>query len=661
MPPSIPGVNTFTDVLVVGAGPSGYMAVLTLVRYGIDVRIVDKRPLRVQHGHASGTGLQPRTIAQEILQTLNLHNTLNAKGNRMSETAFWGPDATGRLSRCTVGPEVTSATPFPHVLVTDQGSTEAAFDDELKARGHDVCRPMELVHYTYDNPFDPRWPITAYVRNYSSGAIEVWHTKYLIGADGAGSIVRHIAGVHQQHNGGEEVWAVADVWAETDFPDIRRRSAVWSPNGGCILIPNKDNGFRVYVQLQAKHLDLLNGSMPGGFANPSASLPENSTLLFGILQGCIHEIMTPFRMDITRVSWISRYRVFQGIADQFVDAFQRIYLVGDASHTQSPKGGQSMNLGMMDSYNLTWKLAYVLKGMAKAELLETYNIERRHIANQFIEFDIKFAHIYLKKEALGSPEFYTVWRQSHGFISGCAHRYPEGLLTRSSVRARINQSAREPLTPGKRLHSMTLTRHMDGTVVDLFEDMPSNGRFHLFMFAGKLMTFAVFKGASTSSANSFTSSLTYLVSTAVANYLASAKSPLTYFSCNRHSGSGFFLHENVNQGHISNDNPYVDLFLIHTSNHLEIELCKLPKPFPQWGSRVYEDVEGNGHATHGVSERDGALALVRPDGYISMVTNLDNAKGVLECLKDFMLEYPVEYDLFDADFQDSSSLGGSVI
>ena len=587
----------------------------------------------------SELGLQPRT--QEILQTIGLHETLDAKGNRMSETAFWGPDRSGRLLRSSVGPEVTTTTPFPHVLVADQASTEDAFDNELKARGYEVNRPMELVHYTYDGSTDPHWPITAYVRNYGSGAIEVWHTRYLLGADGAGSIVRHITGVSWQPNGGEEVWAVADVWAETDFPDIRRRSAVWSSHGGCMLVPNPENGFRIYFQLERKDLDILDAGAGGGFVNPSVILPENSTLLFEILQGHMHDIMAPFSMNITRVSWISRYRVSQGIADQFVDPLQHVYLLGNACHKQSPKAGQGMNLGMMDSFNLTWKLALVLKGMAKPEILETYNLERRHIANQFIEFDIKFAHIYLQKEALGSPEFLTVWRHSHGFISGCAHRYPEGLFTRSSIRARINQSACEPLTPGKRLHTMTLTRHMDGTAVDLLKDMPSNGRFHLVIFAGKLMSFAVFK--------------------ALSNYLASPESPLTYFS--RHSDTipESFQFESVKHSDLTNNSRYLDLFLLHTSNHLEIELCKLPKPFPQWGSRVYEDTGGVGHATHGVSEKDGAMALVRPDGYITMVTNLDNAKGVLDCLKDFMIENRPDYGLFGPGFRSNHPLGGSMI
>ena len=578
---------------------------------------------------------------QEILQTLGLLDKLDAKGNRMSETAFWGPDASGHLSRSSVGPEVTSATPFPHVLVVDQGDMEGALDEDLKARGYEVNRPMELVHYAYDDMADPHWPITAYVRNYSSGAIEVWHTKYLLGADGAASIVRHVAGVHQQPNGGEEVWAVADVWAESDFPDIRRRCAVWSAHGGCMLIPNRENGFRIYFQLQGQDLSLLDAGTSGPFTSRPVALPENSTLLFDILQTRMRDIMAPFKMEIIRVSWISRYRVSQGIAGHFMDSTARIFLLGDACHTQSPKAGQGMNLGMMDAFNLTWKLALVLEGLAKPEILKTYELERRYLSNQFIEFDIKFAHIYLQKEALGSPEFLTVWRQSHGFISGCGHRYPEGLLTRSSIRARINQSAREPLTPGKRLHSMMLIRHMDGTRVGLFDDMPSNGSFHIFILAGKLMTFAIFK--------------------AMSNYLASPESPLTYFTRNSSHVSGAFQFENVAQSGLASGSRHMDLYLIHTSNHLEVELSKLPKPFPEWTSRVYEDPGGEGHASHGVSEKDGALALVRPDGYITMVTNLDNGRGVLECLKDFMIDVSSQYGIFESDFRGSHSLGGSIM
>lgn len=94
---------------------------------------------------------------------LNLHGTLDAQGNRTNETAFWEPDATGRLSRYTRGPEVMSLTPFPPFLVADQGCTECAFDEEIIAWDHKVYRPTELVRHSSDSTSDLHWPITAYI------------------------------------------------------------------------------------------------------------------------------------------------------------------------------------------------------------------------------------------------------------------------------------------------------------------------------------------------------------------------------------------------------------------------------------------------------------------------------------------------------------------
>lgn len=141
----------------------------------------------------------------------------------MSEIAFWSPDGVaGRLSRRSVGPEVTCTTLFPYVLVTDQGNTEAAFEAGLGSRGLGIDRPKELIHYAYDANTSHTWPLKAYVKDHLSGVIEVWHTKYILGSDGARGIVRHIAGVQVQAQGRHEIWAVADVLADTNFPDIRR-------------------------------------------------------------------------------------------------------------------------------------------------------------------------------------------------------------------------------------------------------------------------------------------------------------------------------------------------------------------------------------------------------------------------------------------------------
>lgn len=560
-------------------------------------------------------GLQPRT--QEILKTLGLLDALDAKGNRMSENSFWAHDESGQLARIKIGPEVTNPTPFPYVLVTDQGNVEAAFENKLKLMGHQVDRPMELVHYSHDMTPGTIWPVTAYVKNHSSGVIEVWRTKYLLGCDGAGSLVRHVEGIQWHFQGGSEIWAVADVWAETDFPDIRRHCTIWSPHGSCMLMPNKENGFRVYTQLRPDEINSLNG-----YANFQRPLfPEsNSTLLFEILQARIRTILAPFTIEITKVAWISRYGVYQGIAKNFSRCLQHVFLLGDACHGHSPYAVQGMNPGIADAYNLTWKLALVVKGHAAPGLLDTYETERQHIADQVLRHEIICTKYFSQAEADKTPEFQSLSKKIHDLMSGCGHRYPESPLVQYSVRGRIDQAAVEPLTPGKRLHTMTLTRHVDGTVVDLLEEMPSNGRFHLVLFAGQLLKHVIFQ--------------------AMSNYLASSESPLSAVVPDSPLSNPTSHHRKFSSANTRDGNQYLDLYLIHSSNHLESELGQLPGIFDS--SKIFEDVGGVGHAIHGVHEVAGVIALVRPDGYITMVTSFENGTGVIQCLKSFMILAPCQ-------------------
>lgn len=537
----------------------------------------------------------------------------------MSESSFWAPGQSGRLARIKIGPEVTNPTPFPYVLVTDQGNVEEVFESNLKLRGYQVDRLMELVHYAYDMTPGTIWPVTAYVRNHLSGAIEVWRTKCLLGCDGTGGLVQHVEGIQWHFQGGGEIWAVADVWAETDFPDIRRHCTIWSPHGSCMLIPNRENSFRIYTQLGVEEVNSLNAIGYADFTRPL--FPEsNSTLLFEILQARIRTILAPFTIRITKVAWISRYGVHQGMATHFRSRLRHVFLLGDACHNHSPYTVQGMNPGIADAYNLTWKLALVLKGHAALGILDTYQTERQYIADEINRHHIKYTKSFPRAEVDTGLEFQILARKSYDLMSGCGIRYPESHLVQYSVRCRIDQVAAEPLTPGKRLHTMALIRHVDGTVVDLLEEMPSTGRFHLVLFAGKLLKHGIFQ--------------------ALNNYLASSESPLSATVpdsslSNPVSHQGGFISANTRDG-----NKYLELYLIHSSNHLEVELGQLSSIFDS--SKVFEDVGGVGHGIHGVHEITGVMVLVRPDGYITMVTNFDNGTGVMECLKSFMIFAPPE-------------------
>lgn len=133
-------------------------------------------------------------------------------------------------------------------------------------------------------------------------------------------------------------------------------------------------------------------------------------------------------------------------------------------------------------------MALVLQGKIRAEILETYNMERKQIAQELIDFDLKFSHLFAKKEFLDNNiEFHDVYEKSHGFTTGVGLHYQENTLIDYGVDVQINTGSLEPLTPEKRLHTVMATRHIDGTIVELLDEMPSNGRFHLIIFVGNAL------------------------------------------------------------------------------------------------------------------------------------------------------------------------------
>ena len=142
-----------------------------------------------------------------------------------------------------------------------------------------------------------------------------------------------------------------------------------------------------------------------------------------------------------------------------------------------------MNVSMNDAYNLTWKLALTLRGRAKPSLVQTYQTERQYIANQLVDFDEKFSHLFASPEKLEGSELHDTYVQNKGFTSGCGHQYPPSVLTDERVDVDIDGKALEPPRPGKRLLPITLTRYVGGSIVNILDDMPSNGHFHIVVFA----------------------------------------------------------------------------------------------------------------------------------------------------------------------------------
>ena len=592
------------DVLIVGAGPTGLMAAVTLARYGLSFRLIDQRSQPVARGQAAG--YQPRTA--EIMHSLGFHHTLTKHANVFTETSFWLGTKDG-LHRWKNSPEKETihGTPYPGVTALHQGHTEAMFIKDLASRGIFVDRPVEYIDHVIVE--GDEYPLRAHLKDWNSGVTEEILTKYIVGCDGARSAVRHHLAVTSSTRHSSDTWAVADVYVKTNFPDIRRRSNIRTEHGSALVIPIADNWTRIYTLLTQDEDETLLQSKYDG----AGEKRTNNHTIIGLLTKRLKSILKPYEIEITKVDWVSRYMVAQRITNTFAEQRDRVFILGDACHTHSPKAAQGMNVSMNDAYNLTWKLALTIRGIATPALLKTYEIERRHIAKQLIEFDEKYSHLFASPEYFEGSRLQDMHVQNKGFMSGCGHRYPASLLTDEHVDIDIVQEAVEPLTPGKRLLPIQLIRHNEGRVINSLDDMPSNGHFRILVFAGTRLQTGALDGLST--------------------YLSSKESPLTRYSTAFDStitapGSRTSKAQDTNYNLARDADTIIELFLIHTSPHLKTLIEKLSTPFPEWQATIYEDMDQKSHHELGVDVNVGALVVVRPDGYVGLVTGLEGVERV---------------------------------
>jgi phenol 2-monooxygenase len=181
--------------------------------------------------------------------------------------------------------------------------------------------------------------------------------------------------------------------------------------------------------------------------------------------------------SLTAAEWFSVYRVGQRIASCFALPSQGIFLVGDAAHTHSPKAAQGMNVSMHDSFNLAWKLNLVLRNIAPPSLLDTYEIERKQIANQLIEFDFGHANAFLAGDAQALAKNFD---DNIRFISGVGAEYKANTLNKGGYDG--GYCFKGALRTGALLPPAKVTRYIDANPVDIQLDIPLLSQFRLYFF-----------------------------------------------------------------------------------------------------------------------------------------------------------------------------------
>ena len=525
-------------------------------------------------------------------------------GSRYCEAAFWSKTEGTELVCTDRGPEILNATPFPYALVCHQGHTEEIFSNELASHGITIDRPTRFIdHKKIENDDHP---LVARLKDENTGVVHEVPTKYILGCDGGGSAVRRDMNIQSDIQQTPNSWAVADTVLSTNFPDVKRKVAIRTEKGSIMLIPYPHNSTRIYTLLSPDEVSTLERSK----YHTKARSHENEETVTGILTKRAKNVLKPYEVEVKSVGWCSMYHIAQRVAQSFADPDDRVFILGDACHTHSPKAGQGMNVSMIDAYSLTWKLSLALRGLAKPGFMKSYEVERKHIAKQLIDFDHKFSTLFASPEAQQTSAFHNVYMEGKGFTSGIGHLYPPGVLVNEKVGVDIDQQALEPLTPGKRLYPIALSKNISGNPVNLLDEMPSNGKFHVFVFTGK-------------------NGLNSKDLATAANYLAGPGSPLDYM------GHASDKSNNVLSDLAAEPHRIVDLYLIHTEDHLQVRMNELPAPFPEWQLRIYEDVFGKGHEQLGLKDQ-GALVVVRPDGYVGLVASLAEGSDVSKYFEGFL-------------------------
>ncbi|MGO3740266.1 MAG: FAD-binding monooxygenase [Marinomonas foliarum] len=606
-PPLKHSLPSKVDVMIVGCGPAGLNLAAQLSKFAsISTCIVEQKDDRLLVGQADGIAC--RTM--EMFEAYDFADQIKQEAYWVNETAFWKPD-TEQPQKISLSSKIQDVeddlSEMPHVII-NQARVHDAFLDVMRHGPRKIVPhySRQLLNLEVDQATTD-YPVTLTFERLDSqhlGVIEKVKAKYVVGCDGARSTVRKSIGRELIGDSINQGWGVMDVLAVTDFPDIRLKSAIHSSNEGNMLIIPREGGYMVRLYIE---LDKLK-------SNERLSKKNITT---NYLIAAANRILYPYTIDVKEIAWWSVYEIGQRLTTAFDDAEEgklpHVFLAGDACHTHSPKAGQGLNTSVNDTWNLGWKLAHVLTGRAKPELLQSYSFERQTVAQQLIDFDREFSKMFSDKpKSATNPDgvdpiaFQQYFVQFGRFTAGTAIHYPQSDLVSSGQ----HQGLATGQTIGMRFHSAKVTRHADAKPVHLGHSMKADGRWHILAFAGE---------------QNFMSDT------------CKVKALCEFLQNNPSSPIQRFTPKDADIDAI------INVQAVFQVPHREIEVAdihSLLQPSKgRLGLKDYEKVysaiceENSFYDKRGIDKRDGCIIIVRPDQYVAEILPLSDHSGLTNFFK----------------------------
>jgi 2-polyprenyl-6-methoxyphenol hydroxylase-like FAD-dependent oxidoreductase len=371
------------DIIIVGAGPVGLMCAYLGQKCGLTTVVVDKSEKPLEVGRADA--LNARTL--QLLEAADLFDDLYPLGKPCNTSSVW---ADGKfISRQSSWWDALDGCFHKHFLMLGQSFVEQLLDSKLKNIGSPVKRSTSVENIEIKSE--------GCLTTLSNG--ETIQSSYVIGADGSRSFVRELFKIPFEIVRPQIVWAVIDGVIETDFEKVPEIIVFQTETSDVAWIPREGNIDRFYVRMDTKDFTIEDALAK------------------------INRAMQPHTLRFKEVTWFSQFSVKESVAEKFF-VHDRVFLAGDACHVHSVNGGQGLNTGLADAFNLMWKIKMVLKNGSSKDLLNTFESERKPVAQSVIESSGELVRsTKFSEKGTHAQDYVSIVQKRAGNITGMGIRY----------------------------------------------------------------------------------------------------------------------------------------------------------------------------------------------------------------------------------------------